>query len=53
MMNLIKQKWIRCIHNLDDASSTIAPYQITQGIGGSDPIVDITANRPDFKGGGP
>jgi CRISPR system Cascade subunit CasA len=50
MMNLIKEKWIRCTHNLDGTRSIIAPYQITQGINGSNPITDVIANRPDFKG---
>jgi CRISPR system Cascade subunit CasA len=49
-MNLITEKWIRCTHHLDGTNSKITPYQITQGIEGSNPITDVIADRPDFKG---
>jgi CRISPR system Cascade subunit CasA len=48
-MNLIDQQWIRCIH-LNGSSETIAPFQITQGFQDNNPIIDVTADRPDFKG---
>ena len=48
-MNLIKDQWIRCIY-LDRTVAKIAPFQITQGFHDNNPIIDLIADRPDFKG---
>jgi len=45
-MNLIQDKWIS-VRRADGAADTIAPFEI----GASDnPVVDIAAPRPDFRG---
>lgn len=49
-MNLLKDQWIRCLRKPDRTISHIAPYEITQAIGSSNPITDVIAGRPDFKG---
>ena len=48
VFNLINDKWIP-VRRLDGAQEIIAPWQITENIG-SNPIVALDANRPDFNG---
>ena len=48
-MNLIEDRWIPCIH-LDCTVSNIDPSQITQSCHNENPIIDVIADRPDFKG---
>ena len=49
-MNLIEDQWVRCIRYSDKSPSRIAPHQITQAIDSPYPIIDVIADRPDFKG---
>ncbi|KAF5419728.1 MAG: CRISPR system Cascade subunit CasA [Candidatus Methanocomedens sp.] len=46
--NLINDKWIP-VRRLDGTRKIIAPWQVTDNIG-SNPIVGLDANRPDFNG---
>ena len=46
--NLINEQWIP-VRRLDGAQEIIAPWQVTDDIG-SNPIVSLDANRPDFNG---
>ncbi len=46
--NLINDKWIP-VRRLDGVREIIAPWQVTDNIG-SNPIVGLDANRPDFNG---
>jgi CRISPR system Cascade subunit CasA len=48
VFNLINEKWIP-VRRLDDTMEIIAPWQVTDNIG-SNPIVNLDANRPDFNG---
>lgn len=47
--NLIYEKWIP-VQRKDETKVTIAPWQITEGIGSGNPISEIDAPRPDFNG---
>ena len=47
-MNLLKNKWITVVRRNGDKEE-IAPYEITDQID-SNPIIEIIAPRPDFKG---
>ena len=49
-MNLINNQWIRCARQSDRTISRIAPHEITQDIDSDNPITDVIADRPDFKG---
>ena len=46
--NLINDKWIP-VRRLDGTREIITPWQVTDNIG-SNPIVSLDANRPDFNG---
>jgi len=46
--NLINEKWIP-VRRADGKKEIIAPWQVTDDIG-SNPIVSLDANRPDFNG---
>lgn len=48
VFNLINEKWIP-VQRLDGTQEIIAPWQVTDEIG-SNPIVSLDANRPDFNG---
>jgi len=48
VFNLINEQWIP-VRRLDDTREFIAPWQVTDNIG-SNPIVALDANRPDFNG---
>ena len=48
VFNLINDKWIP-VRRLDGAQEIIAPWQVTENVG-SNPIVSLDANRPDFNG---
>jgi|GEM_PF-2865700 len=48
VFNLINEKWIP-VRRLDGKREIIAPWQVTDNIG-SNPIVSLDANRPDFNG---
>ena len=48
VFNLINDKWIP-VRRLDGTREIIAPWQVTDNIG-SNPIVALDANRPDFNG---
>jgi CRISPR system Cascade subunit CasA len=48
VFNLINEQWIP-VRRLEGTREFIAPWQVTDNIG-SDPIVALDANRPDFNG---
>ena len=48
VFNLINEKWIP-VRRADGKKEIIAPWQFTDNIG-SNPIVSLDANRPDFNG---
>jgi CRISPR system Cascade subunit CasA len=48
VFNLIDEKWIP-VRRFDETREIIAPWQVTDDIG-SNPIVSLDANRPDFNG---
>ncbi len=48
VLNLINEKWIP-VRRFDGKREIIAPWQVTDNIG-SNPIVSLDANRPDFNG---
>src|SRR5665648_78153 len=48
VFNLINEKWIP-VRRADGKRGFIAPWQVTDDIG-SNPIVSLVANRPDFNG---
>lgn len=48
-MNLICDAWIP-VRKKNGAKIKIAPWQITEGIGTTDEIIELAAPRPDFNG---
>ena len=48
-MNLISERWIP-VRRADGSHERIAPWQLTDGIGGNNPIVAVASPRPDFDG---
>jgi CRISPR system Cascade subunit CasA len=48
-MNLISERWIPVRH-ADGSHERIAPWQLTDGVGGDNPIVAVASPRPDFDG---
>lgn len=48
-MNLISERWIS-VRRADGSRQRIAPWQLTDGIGGDNPILAIASPRPDFDG---
>ena len=49
-MNLMEDRWIRCISESEKKLTHIAPHEITKNIDSPNPITDVIADRPDFKG---
>lgn len=48
-MNLISERWIP-VRRADVSHERIAPWQLTDGVGGDNPIVAVASPRPDFDG---
>ena len=48
-MNLIRDQWIKVVHRNHD-TAYISPQQVAMGWNGENPIVDVAAARPDFRG---
>lgn len=48
-MNLISERWIP-VRRADGSHERIAPWQLTDGVGGDNPIVAVASPRPDFDG---
>ncbi len=48
-MNLLNDRWLP-VFRKDGARDKISPWQITSGIEGDNPIVEIDSPRADFKG---
>lgn len=48
-MNLISERWIP-VRRADGSHERIAPWQLTDGVGGNNPIVAVASPRPDFDG---
>jgi CRISPR system Cascade subunit CasA len=48
-MNLISEQWIP-VRRADGSRQSIAPWELTEGIEGDNPILAIASPRPDFDG---